>query len=278
MACCANRKHYYSHKDKIVLLSNHGRPLTITKELIEEISKHKVVETANSFNQQFIVNSRKRRRDDSFFEKIKKFIGFIEDEQEIGLPEGIEELNLGYVFNKPIDNLPSTIKKIKFGKDFNQLIDKLPQNVQKIKFEYKGVFNQPIDNLPSNLEFLELSTSFNHPLQKLPNSLKYLRIGREFDQELDNLPDSIEKLVLPNSYLREIKKFPMNLKQIVVSRDYPFEIPDHIQKKQTITIKFYKINPSSNVAYLKEMEQTKSIEKYTQLLSSKTILVVFLAP
>jgi len=89
---------------------------------------------------------------------------------------------------------------------------------------------------------------------------------------------SIERLVLPNSYLREIKKFPMNLKQIVVSRDYPFEIPDNIQKKQTITIKIYKINPSSNVAYLKEMEQTKlmRIQKKSQL--TKTKLEMFLAP
>lgn len=240
MACCANRKHYYSYKDKIVLLSNHGRPLSITKELIEEISKHKVVETSLYFNQQFLVNSRKRKRDDSFFEKIKKFVGFIEeDEPEIGLPEGIEELNLGYDFNKPIDNLPSTITKIKFGKKFNQPIDHLPQNVKKIKFEFQSEFNHPIDNLPQNLEFLELSTSFNYPIDKLPNSLKYLRIGRSFEQELNNLPESLEKLILPNNYTKEITRFPKNLKKIVVSDNYSFHIPEDIQRKRTITEKFY---------------------------------------
>ena len=280
-SCCAYRKPYFCEKGRMVLMSNHGRRSIITKEIIEEMKKYKTVETTLFFNQPLAVNERKRKREESFIDKVKKMTHrFFKEELEIGFPEGVEVLLLGLDFNYPVDNLPSTIKKIKFGINFNHPINNLPNGVVKIKFERISFFNHPIDFLPSSLEFLELSSSFNHPLTNLPNSLKYLRIGKAFDHDLNNLPDSLEKLILPNTYLREIKNFPKNLKKIVISKEYPYPIPDSIKRQERISMNFYKFNHFyfSNVAYLKEKEQTKSIRIQKKSQLTKTKLEMFLAP
>lgn len=243
MSCCNNKKHYFCRRNRIVLMSNHGRATTITKELMEEIGKYKILETAFFFNQPLVVNSKKRKRNDSFIDMIKNYTCsfFEEEEEEIGLPEGIEEIQFGIDFNYPIDNLPSTIIKISFGDKFNQPINNLPCGVKKMRFERNSKFNQPVDLLPGKLEYLDLPNSFNHPLNNLPNGLKYLRVGKNFDQDLNNLPDSLEKIVLPKCYLREIRNFPKSLKQIMISKEYPFHVPDSIQRKERISVKYYKL-------------------------------------
>lgn len=253
MACCKNRKNYFVEGKKIIIYSHHGRNIPFTRELMDEIKKFKIVETGFFFNQKLEINSRKRKREED-----DSLIGFItncannffrnneEPDDPEGLPEGIEELILGTPFDKPIDNLPSTIQKIQIGQEFNKSINNLPDGLKKLRFFYLGLFNQPIDFLPCGLEYLELPNEFNHPLNNLPVSLKYLKIGSKFDYDLNNLPDSIEKLVLPNNYKKEIKRFPKKLKLLCISNEYPFPIPDSIERRKRISVKFYKINPSSN--------------------------------
>lgn len=241
MHCCSQKKHFSARGNKITLFSNHGRQIHFTRELMDEIKKYKIVETGFYFNQKLEINERKRKRDETFVESISNYFNkfFKYQEPEEGLPNNVEELILNFPFNHPIDNLPASIKKIKFAKTFNQPIDNLPQGLKKIKFYYLGDFNQPIDFLPSSLEFLELPNIFNHPIDNLPSSLKFLKLGSNFKKEINNLPDSLETLILPSSYGKEIKKFPRNLRQIVISDDYEFSIPEEVERKKRISVKYY---------------------------------------
>jgi len=235
-------KNYYIEGDRIKLFSHHGAMVPFTREMMEEIRMYKVVETCMFFNQELAVNVRKRRRVN--FEMTYESRFFVEHEKleelEDGLPEGVEELMLGFHFDKKIDNLPSTIRRIHIGQNFSKPINYLPDGVKRIKFFHLGEFNHPLDFLPSGLEYLELPNGFNHPLNNLPCSLKYLKIGNKFNYDLNSLPDSIEKLVLPSNYKKEIKRFPKNLKMISICNEYEFPIPEHIEKRKRIYVKFYK--------------------------------------
>lgn len=100
-------------------------------------------------------------------------------------------------------------------------------------------YPEPKEGLPNNVEELILNFPFNHPIDNLPSSLKYLKLGSNFNKEINNLPDSLETLILPSSYGKEIKKFPRNLRQIVISDDYEFSIPEEVERKKRISVKYY---------------------------------------
>ena len=100
------------------------------------------------------------------------------------LPEGITDLHIGTMFNKPLDNLPSTIKSIIIQKYndigytmFNNSLDNLPPSLECLKIYYNTKFNLPLYNLPKNLKYLHLQClQYTHPINNLPDSLEYISI------------------------------------------------------------------------------------------------------
>jgi hypothetical protein len=104
-----------------------------------------------------------------------------DDDKPVILPEELEELELGVLFNKCLC-LPPCLKKLTFG----------------------VAFNQPL-NLPNSLTYLNLSPNFNLPLE-LPPKLEVLILGFEFNQRL-NFPDSLKYL----AYNRGVYNNPVNV-------------------------------------------------------------------
>ena len=74
-SCCSGRKNYIINKGVCCLMSNHGRPISITPEIMDEINENKckLVETLHFFNQPLVINSRKRKREESDY----SIIGFL---------------------------------------------------------------------------------------------------------------------------------------------------------------------------------------------------------
>lgn len=126
------------------------------------------------------------------------------------LPDGVEEIILGAIFNKPIENLPQTLKKLV---------------IKKYNGIGQALFNQSLEHLPSGLETLELdycnfyghtngsycSNTILNSLNNLPPNLKNLKLQtNNRNLNINNIPDTVENL-----YLKEfnyIIKLPKNLK------------------------------------------------------------------
>ena len=68
------------------------------------------------------------------------------------LPNSIEQLNLAYLFNLPLDNLPNSIKKLSFYPD--------------------SYYNNPLNNLPISLELLELPNKYKLEIKYFPPNCK----------------------------------------------------------------------------------------------------------
>jgi hypothetical protein len=68
------------------------------------------------------------------------------------LPNNIEELELGRMFNLELNDLPSSIKKIVFDKHCD--------------------YNIPLNNLPKGLELLALPYNYEIPITNIPQGLK----------------------------------------------------------------------------------------------------------
>ena len=193
-----------------------------TLEIYEKDDKYKRI-----MLQKLICLSKKIKYLDCRFNKLEKLQHNIN--KKIKYPKTLTHLELGYRFNKEINNLPDSIiylrlydnefyKKInqkniieaitelKLSYEFNGFVNKLPKNLTQLTFysKYNGrdyLFskfnNHTIDNLPRNLTYLTLSSYsyFNQKINNLPNSLTHLLLGDDFDQSIDYLPNSLTHLI-----------------------------------------------------------------------------------
>jgi len=67
------------------------------------------------------------------------------------LPNGIEELVLGYSFNLELNDLPSSIKKIVFkNNNYKKKLNCLPTNIELI--ELPEYYKLKIENIPKRLK------------------------------------------------------------------------------------------------------------------------------
>lgn len=123
----------------------------------------------------------------------------------------INNLYIGDLFNKPIDNLPKSLTSIVFHKDcwFNQSVDDLPAQLKYLTLG--DDFSHPVDNLPISLLNLKIGSKFNHPVDNLPTNLKQLVLGYSFNQPIDNLPPQLIHLALGSNFNQPIDKLPSTL-------------------------------------------------------------------
>lgn len=116
--------------------------------------------------------------------------------QPINLPPNITHLSLGLDFaqhiilpniiymeidsnNNIIDSLPNSLEELELGFEFNLPIDNLPSGLKKLVI-YNYRYSYPLNNLPSSLEYLELEvgagTKFEILPFNLPRNLKMFKI------------------------------------------------------------------------------------------------------
>eukprot|EP01112_Ceratiomyxa_fruticulosa_P021889 TRINITY_DN7857_c0_g1_i1.p1 TRINITY_DN7857_c0_g1~~TRINITY_DN7857_c0_g1_i1.p1 ORF type:complete len:310 (-),score=43.77 TRINITY_DN7857_c0_g1_i1:173-1102(-) len=160
------------------------------------------------------------------------------DQPIMSLPPQINHFTSGSRFNNLIDLRNSNIIKMKFAFDFNQLIDKLPLKLQRLElgklynqplqnlpntlthliFSEGSIFNMPIERgvLPQSLVFLSMSASFDYPISGvLPTNLRTLKLGLNFNSRIYELPPQLTYLELPfryNKILPHARSLPKNLK------------------------------------------------------------------
>lgn len=170
--------------------------------------------------------------------------------QDIGeeLPETLEKLTLGFLFNSKIHKYPPHLKLIAFGAKFNQPIDDLPPYLEKLylcgdfcqridnlpdslKFismvsQYSCKFNLEIKSLPQSLEELYLPSYFNQSVDFLPPRLKILFLSKNFNKSLFNLPDGLIKLALPKGgfFNESINSIPDTIEELRINESYAKDI------------------------------------------------------
>lgn len=76
------------------------------------------------------------------------------------LPEGIQQIIVGDIFNQPINNLPSTLKHLVLGTRFDNSLDNLPESLEHLYIIRCKNLTQVSTNLPISLT--ELHCNINH--------------------------------------------------------------------------------------------------------------------
>lgn len=155
------------------------------------------------------------------------------------IPDTIEELEFGGLFNQNVTHLPSKLKKLKFGFNFDINIDYsvYPDTLEELIFGYK--YNCAIYSYPPNLKYLEFGRNYSQPLLNLPNGLKHLKLNERFNAKIKSLPENLEILefdeyatychnilCIPNSthtiilskYFKGLINIPIGLKKITYSK------------------------------------------------------------
>lgn len=125
------------------------------------------------------------------------------------LPNGLKHLTLSYNWNLSIDQLPTlpeSLETLTFGSMFNQPVDRLTLPSSLSSLQFGRCFNQPVDGLvlPKSLLSLKLSTEFDHSIValNLPSTLTQLKFGFEYRQSLRDWtpPASLKHLILPGQF------------------------------------------------------------------------------
>ena len=179
------------------------------------------------------------------------------------LPLSLTSLQFGSDFNQSVQNLPPNLKILRFGTDFNQNIDNLPCGLKIIFFGQK--FNNSVDSLPESLIWIKFSYEFNQSVNNLPVNLLYVEFGCKFNQSICSLPNSIKKLIFSNSSEYNIihEKLPSRLEYLKLPRNYlkynrdideyllPEQIPTTLKK--IISCNYY--YHDENQKYWEKMKQ-----------------------
>lgn len=137
---------------------------------------------------------------------------------QLKLPNGLLALDMGS-FNQPIElQLPDTLLELNMGLLFNQPIE-LPDRLEHLTMSH--CYSQPII-IGNNLKYLKMGISFNHPIDfSQMHSLKYLVICSS--SVLENqftcqhtIPEFLEHLEINCTYNSKIV-FPHTLKYLTLT-------------------------------------------------------------
>ena len=159
------------------------------------------------------------------------------------LKMGIKKLELGKNFNKPLDQLPRSLKQLKLGKTFNLPIDKLPNGLTHLIFNCESVFNHYLVNLPSNLKCIKLGCRFNTSIENcLPHGLIELRFGDYFNNPIKKkslnmfgrggivctkkfIPETVRKIKFGMYFDQDINDaLPKDIKTVIIGADFSHKI------------------------------------------------------
>ena len=156
-------------------------------------------------------------------------------------PITLTHLDLGDLFNQPMDCLPPNLTHLTFGSNFNQQIGVgvLPLNLTHLTFE--GKFNQPIGIgvLPPNLTHLMFGYAFNQPIGMgvLPPNLTHLTFQNTrfntFNQpiEIGVLPQKLTHLEFGRNYNKQIKNgvLPTSLTHLILGEYFQMMFTDGLE-------------------------------------------------
>lgn len=135
-----------------------------------------------------------------------------------------KKINYSY-FNNNIDGvLPESIEYLVLGGVFDNDINKLPKNLTHLYLS--DTFNKNIDNLPKKLKCLMIGNSFDKNIDILPDNLEYLIIGNSFNQHINNLPKNLKILIIGKSFNKNINHIPNNLRNLIIPINCKINIPN----------------------------------------------------
>ena len=134
------------------------------------------------------------------------------------LPPLLTHLELGDLFNLPVNNLPVSLVQLIFGASFNQPLDLLPASLTQLAFG--NAFNQPVDHLPSSLAQLTFDHNFNQPVDHLPSLITHLSFGNSFNQAVDHLPPSLILIAFGSDFNRFVNYLPATLRHLHLGTQY----------------------------------------------------------
>ena len=184
------------------------------------------------------------------------------------LPYTVNEINLDYRFNQPLDGVvfPSSLQKLKLGGWFDQpLIPGIFSSLNVIIFSHN--FNQtlPINIFPSSLQEITFGALFNKPLLPgvFPSSLQEIRFGRKFNRPLvpGVFPDSLKKITFDEKFNQPLLPgvLPPCLQEITFGWDFnqPLENPILPPSLQKITL--FGNNPNRNNVSVKGLDVSVTV-------------------
>jgi hypothetical protein len=143
---------------------------------------------------------------------------------DISIPPKLRVLSLRNYFNCILPDLPDTLKVLELGDIFNRPIQKLPKYLEVLSLG--NSFNQDLPHLPDSLLELKIGNSFNKQIREIPKCLKVLSLGDAFNKHLPRLPDSLIKLSIGNSFNKRIKRLPEKIKLITLGKSYIKRFPE----------------------------------------------------
>lgn len=204
----------------------------------EELSNDDIVKTLAKYQENVCVRFDNRLYDRSKFQinllnvqNIFKIIFPSNYNELFILNSNVQEIHLGYYFNKEINNLPSNLKILKFDPDshFDKQINNLPNGLKILHLS--ADFSRDLDYLPNSLEELQFGNvkhllSSNIGLKNLPSGLKILRLSGNFSGNLDYLPNSLEELQIGSmqflsSFNLGLENLPSSIKKLSIFTSCP---------------------------------------------------------
>jgi len=175
-------------------------------------------------------------------------------------PARLLELNLGNLYNHPLENLPTCLTKLVLNSNFNRNIH-WPPCLRSFSFNYQYINSNNtkmvnlIQGLPDTLHTLELPNNLNHEIRRYPRELRILVFGNMYNSYInaEYLPPNLRILDLKLStfyqytlnnigllqnlrilqlpfinYNQPINPLPKNLVWLSLSNNYnyPLELPE----------------------------------------------------
>ncbi|KAN0032948.1 hypothetical protein ACTFIV_006890 [Dictyostelium citrinum] len=132
--------------------------------------------------------------------------------KHIDIPNAIEYLKFGFIYNKPITIqsilIPTSVKKLTIN--CNCVIESgvLPKSIKYLKFGqcygYQFISNSIV---PESVEILVIKSNQSIHKGFIPHSLKVLKLIGNYDKPINfQLPITIEKLIIGNSFNQSLNE------------------------------------------------------------------------
>lgn len=132
----------------------------------------------------------------------------LQPDQLEGLPNGLEELDLGAInrFRGSMDKLPESLKILRLPKVFKEGPLMLPRSLEVLHMGEWTDDTLDYANLPATLRELTVSKDFCLPLRVLPETLQKVHLRSGFRQLLEDLPKGLVVIGLDCNYLCSVKR------------------------------------------------------------------------
>ena len=100
--------------------------------------------------------------------------------QEVNLPEKLKYLMIDCNNLNIINYLPNGLEELILGYNFDLELNNLPNFIKRIIFYISSNYNKELNNLPNLLEYLELPKKYDKKISNIPNSLKTVKCYQNY--------------------------------------------------------------------------------------------------